>query len=71
MAESFSAALKNELGYRTVFSTRKKARQAIAEYIEVLSRTQAPWLHGSLGNVPPVEFEQTHYAALNPEPQPT
>ena len=27
-------------------------------------------LHGSLGNVPPVEFEQAHYAALNPEPQP-
>jgi len=27
-------------------------------------------LHGSLGNVPPVEFEQGHYAALNPEPQP-
>jgi putative transposase len=27
-------------------------------------------LHGSLGNVPPVEYEQAHYAALNPEPQP-
>ena len=27
-------------------------------------------LHGSLGNVPPVEFEQAHYAALNREPQP-
>lgn len=28
-------------------------------------------LHSTLGNVPPVEFEQVHYAALNPEPQPT
>ena len=28
-------------------------------------------LHSALGNVPPVEFEQVHYAALNPEPQPT
>ncbi len=27
-------------------------------------------LHGSLGNVPPIEFEQAHYAALNHEPQP-
>lgn len=27
-------------------------------------------LHGSLGNVPPIEYEQAHYAALNREPQP-
>lgn len=27
-------------------------------------------LHSSLGNVPPIEYEQAHYAALNPEPQP-
>jgi len=27
-------------------------------------------LHGSLGHVPPIEFEQTHYAALNREPHP-
>jgi transposase InsO family protein len=27
-------------------------------------------LHGSLGMVSPLEFETTHYAALNPEPQP-
>ena len=25
-------------------------------------------LHGSLGNVPPIEYEQAHYAALNREP---
>lgn len=35
MAESFFAALKNELVYRVVLSTRKKARRMIAEYIEV------------------------------------
>jgi putative transposase len=28
-------------------------------------------LHGSLGMVPPVEYEQAHYAALKPEMQPT
>ena len=27
-------------------------------------------LHSSLGMVSPLEFEQSHYAALNPEPQP-
>jgi transposase InsO family protein len=27
-------------------------------------------VHGSLGMVPPAEFEQGHYAALNPEVQP-
>jgi transposase InsO family protein len=27
-------------------------------------------LHGSLGNVPPIEYEQAHYAALNREPHP-
>jgi putative transposase len=35
MAESFIAALKNELIYRTAFPTRESARRAIAEYIEV------------------------------------
>ncbi len=35
MVESFSAALKNELTYRTAFPTRESARRAIAEYIEV------------------------------------
>lgn len=27
-------------------------------------------LHSTLGNIPPVEYEQAHYAALNREPQP-
>ena len=27
-------------------------------------------LHGSLGMIPPVEYEQDHYAALNREQQP-
>ena len=35
LAESFFAALKNELVYRVVLPTRKKARRMIAEYIEV------------------------------------
>ena len=27
-------------------------------------------LHGSLGMLPPAEYEQAHYAALNPQAQP-
>jgi hypothetical protein len=34
MAESFFGVLKNELIYRTVYPTRKKAREDIARYIE-------------------------------------
>ncbi len=34
MAESFFAALKNELIHRTVFPTREHARRAIVKYIE-------------------------------------
>lgn len=35
MAESFSAALKNELVHRTVYPTRKHARDDIAKWIEL------------------------------------
>jgi transposase InsO family protein len=37
-AESFFAALKNEMYYRQHWPTRARARFAVAEYIEVLSR---------------------------------
>jgi len=47
MAESFFAALKNELVHRTVFPTRERARRAIAEYIEVFYNRRR--LHSELG----------------------
>ena len=53
MAESFFAALKNELIYRTVFPTRAKARRAIAEYIEVFYNRVR--LHSGLGYKTPAE----------------
>ena len=53
MAESFFAALKNELVYRTVFATRDQARLAIAEYIEVFYNRQR--LHSGLGYKTPLE----------------
>lgn len=53
LAESFFSALKNELVYRTVFSTQAKARAAVAEWIEVFyNRTR---LHSALGYKTPAE----------------
>jgi transposase InsO family protein len=58
LAESFFAALKNELVYRTVFSTQAKARAAVAEYIEVFyNRTR---LHSGLGYKTPAEVAAEH-----------
>jgi putative transposase len=53
LAESFFAALKNELVHRTAFPTRETARRAIAEYIEVFYNRQR--LHSGLGYKTPLE----------------
>ena len=58
LAESFFSALKNELVYRTVFTTQAKARTAVAEYIEVFyNRTR---LHSALGYKTPAEVAAEH-----------
>ena len=44
-AESFFGALKNEMYHRQAFSTRAKARFAVADYIEVFYNRQR--LHSS------------------------
>jgi transposase InsO family protein len=47
VAESFFASLKNEMYHRQHFPTRRRARYAVAEYIEVFyNRTR---LHSTLG----------------------
>ena len=52
-AESFFAALKNEMYYRQSFPSRARARFAVADYIEVFyNRTR---LHSTLGYRTPVE----------------
>ena len=53
LAESFFAALKNELVYRTVFPTQKHARRAIAEYIEVFYNRVR--IHSGIGYQTPAE----------------
>ena len=58
-AESFFASLKNELVYRTVFSSPNKARTAIAEYIEVYYNRQR--LHSTLAYRTPDQVEVEYY----------
>lgn len=53
MAESFFGALKNELIYRKVYPTQKKARDDIARYIETFYNRRR--LHSGLGYRPPAE----------------
>ena len=52
-AESFFAALKNEMYHQQTFPDRARARFAVAEYIEVFyNRTR---LHSTLGYRTPLE----------------
>lgn len=62
MAESFFAALKNELVYRTAFPTQEHARRAVAEYIEVFYNRQR--IHSTLGYRTPLEVELEHQESL-------
>lgn len=56
LAESFFASLKKELVYRTAFPTRRHARNAIAEYIEVFYNRQR--LHSGIGYRTPLEARE-------------
>jgi transposase InsO family protein len=58
MAESFFAVLKNELVYRTVFPTRRHARRAVVEYIEVFYNRQR--LRSGLAYKTPAETYQAY-----------
>ena len=57
VAESWFAALKNELIYRNVWATRAKARRAVFEYIEVFYNRQRR--HSSLNYLSPASYEAT------------
>lgn len=60
-AESFFAALKNEMYHRYTFPTRARARFAVAEYIEVFYNRQR--LHSTLGYRTPLEALTDHHTA--------
>lgn len=58
MAESFLATLKGELICRQPWPSKRLARQAIFEWIEVFYNRQRR--HSALGYVSPVVFEEQH-----------
>jgi transposase InsO family protein len=60
-AESFFAALKNEMYYRRTWPTRARARFAAAEYIEVFYNRRR--LHSTLGYRTPLEALTDHRRA--------
>jgi putative transposase len=60
LAESFFASLKNEFVYRTVFSTKRKAVEAIAHWIEVRYNRQR--LHSGIGYRTPAEAHDAYEA---------
>jgi len=72
LMESINGLYKTECIRTTVFHASRDKTIADVEY------ATAGWvewynnrrLHGTLGNVPPIEYENDHHAALNREPQP-
>jgi putative transposase len=59
MAESFVDTFKTELIKDRVWQTRTQVELAVLEYVDWFNNRR---LHQSLGDVPPVEFEQLHAA---------
>ena len=57
-AESFFSGLKNELTWDQHFKTRREARSAIFEWIEVFYNRER--LHETLGYVSPVRYEEQY-----------
>jgi putative transposase len=60
LAESFFASLKKECVHRMVFSTRKKAHDTVAHYIEVFYNRQR--IHQALGYLTPLEVFESFQA---------
>lgn len=72
LMESINGLYKAECIRTTVFhagpyKTIADVEYATAGWVDWYNNRR---LHSSLGHVPPVEYEQDHYAALNREPQP-
>ena len=72
LMESINGLYKAECIRTTVFhdgpyKTIADVEYATAGWVDWYNNRR---LHSTLGNVPPVEYEQAHYAALNREPLP-
>ena len=57
MAESFVDSFKTELIKDRVWQTRSQLELAVLEYVDWFNNRR---LHESLGDIPPIEFEQLH-----------
>lgn len=60
VAESWFSMLKNEMYYRQSFATRRRARFAVMQYIEVFYNRRR--LHSTLGYSTPAETRAAYYA---------
>ena len=60
VAESFWESLKRECVQGRVFATRAEARRAIFKWINWYNTSR---LHSTLGDVPPLEWEQQYQQA--------
>lgn len=72
LMESINGLYKAECIRTTVFhdgpyKTIADVEYATAGWVDWYNNRR---LHSTLGNIPPVEYEQAHYAALNREPHP-
>ena len=72
LIESINGLCKTECIRTTVFDdgpykTIADVGYATAGWVDWYNNRR---LHSTLGNIPPVEYEQAHYAALNLEPHP-
>ena len=63
-AECIRSSIFHDGPYKTI----SDVEYATAAWVEWYNNER---LHSSLGYVPPIEFEQSYYAALNRELQPT
>lgn len=73
MMESGNGLYKTECIRTTIFhqgpyKTLADVEFATAAWVDWYNHDR---LHSGIGMVPPVEYEQAHYAALKPEPQPS
>ena len=63
LAESFVDSFKTELIADRVWRTQEQAELAIVEWVSWYNHAR---LHSSLGDIPPVEYEQLHARAIPP-----
>ncbi len=63
VAESFFSNLKNEITHHTIYATRKEAKAAIFDYIELFYNRMRP--HQTLNYRTPVEAEAQHAEMLD------